>query len=114
MHFRKFISLWALLALMLGQIALAQHSASHIDHGISFELTSSGNDEHHHHQEDSKKHQCPECVLTKSFQTAFYNISTALSFAINIEILTPAQQDLLISINHYKAQNPRAPPVTLI
>lgn len=113
MQFRKFISLWALLALMLGQIALAQHSAAHIDHGISFEFAFS-HDDNHDHQEENEKHQCPECVLTKSLQTAFYNASTTLFFASQTDSLIPVYQFRTIIIDRYQANSPRAPPSILI
>lgn len=117
MHFKKLISLWALLALMLGQAALIQHSATHIDHGISFELVSSHSDTSNHNhsdQEESDKHQCPECVLTKSLQAAFYNSSSVLLLSLQAEAIEPTQQSLMIAINRYQANAPRAPPAILI
>jgi hypothetical protein len=114
MHFKKFISLWALLALMLGQVTLAQHNASHIDHGFSQAVTSHGGQDEHQNDKDNKKHECPECLLTKSLQTAFYNVSVALSFTSEAEALVPQQQSLTIAVNLYKANSPRAPPTLLI
>lgn len=113
MHLKKFVSLWALLALLLGQVALAQHSANHTDHGVSFELSSSHSDDHDH-QEKSKKHQCPECVLTKSLQTAFYNAPVTLSFNFRTEVLLPQQYFIVTAVNHYNSNSPRAPPAILI
>jgi len=115
MHFRKFISIWALLALMI-----AQHSASHIDHVFSQEVADShaGHDEHyhdeHHHDEDHEKHECPECLLTKSLQTAYYNASIVLSFVQQADELILQQQYFITSLNRYKAHPPRAPPAILI
>jgi hypothetical protein len=113
MRFRKFISLWALSALMLGQVALSQHSATHINHGFCFEVAASHHDDHDH-QEESEKHQCPECVLTKSLQTALYNASFTLSFTSQEEAFLPQQQSLRIAVNRYKANSARAPPSILI
>lgn len=113
MRFRKLISICALLALMFGQVVLAQHNATHIDHGISFELAFSHNDEHHH-QEEREKHQCPECVLTKLLQTAFYNVSSTLLSASQVGTLTPEHESLTVVNNNYKANSPRAPPAILI
>lgn len=115
MHSRKLVSIWALLALMLGQVTLAQHSASHIDHGFSQEITVSHNlcDEHQHDKED-QKHECPECLLTKSLQAAFYNTPVTLAFALKSEVLRPQQYSVATVVNRYNSNSPRAPPVTLI
>ena len=61
---------------MLGQVALAQHSAKHIDHGFPQEIAAfhDDHDEHHHDDEENKEHECSECLLTQSLQTAFYNV----------------------------------------
>lgn len=117
MHFRRLISLWALLALMLGQIALAEHSATHIDHGFSQEtvvLHGDHNGDHHQHDQDTDKHECPECVLTQSLQTAFYLLPTVLFSTPKAETFTLTQKSPTISSNRYKAHPPRAPPTTLI
>ena len=115
MHFRNFISTWALLALMLGQVTLAQHSASHIDHGFPQESLTSY-DENHEHQDDkdNKKHECPECLLTKSLQTAFYNTPFTLSLVPEVETLALLQRFSVVSLNRYNSNSPRAPPATLI
>ncbi len=117
MDFRKLISIWALLALMLGQVALAQHSATHIDHGISLEFVSSHSDDYthdHNDREEGNKHQCPECVLTKALQTAFYNASTTLFPASQTGATVQTYQSFKVAINRYKTNAPRAPPVVLI
>lgn len=115
MCFKKFISLWALLALMFGQVTLAQHSASHIEHGFFQEITvSQSTHDEHQHDKNNKKHECPECLLTKSLQTAFYNAPVTLSFSLQKEALKLQQQSFVISLNRYKANSPRAPPAILI
>ena len=115
MHFRKFISMWALLALMLGQVALVQHSATHADHGFSQEVVvfHDGNDEHQNDQ-DNKKHDCPECLITKSLQTAFYNVSSIFPVNSAAKTLALPKQSYVIVENHYRANSPRAPPAILI
>ena len=115
MHFRKFISIWALLALMIGQVTLAQHSASHIDHRFSQEIAVS-HDGHDKHQSDKskKKHECPECLLTKSLQAAFYNAPSTLLVTLGAETFATTQQSLTIAVNRYQANPPRAPPAILI
>ncbi len=120
MHIRKVISTWALLALILGQATLAQHSASHIDHGFSQDIVAfyDIHDEHQHndhqHDEDNKKHECPECLLTKSLQTAFYSAPVTLSVGLPSDILLPQQYSFVNLVNRYKANSPRAPPALLI
>lgn len=116
MDFRKFISVWALLALMVGQVLLAQHSATHIDHGFSQEVVVASDEvnDSHHHDEDSKKHECPECLLTKSLQTAFYHGPVTLSFAPQVKALILQPESSIFYLNHYNSNSPRAPPVTLI
>lgn len=107
--------MWALLALLFGQIALAEHSASHIDQGFSQEIviTHSHHDEHQHGG-NHNKHECPECVLTQSLQAAFYNVLDILLPSQHAEILRPTQQYVVVSIGRYKAHPTRAPPVILI
>lgn len=115
MHLKKIISLWALLALIFGQITLAHHSASHIDHGFSQEIsiTHDVGDNHHHHK-DNKKHKCPECLLTKSLQTVFYNAPITLFFSSKIENIAPVKQSLIVYGFYYNPNSPRAPPAILI
>ncbi len=122
MRFRKFISLWVLLALMLGQVALAQHSASHIEHGFSQETVASNdihnnhnhNHDKHNHDKDNKKHECPECLLTKSLQTAFYNAPITLNFSLQAEAVVFTTRIPTVFVNHYNSNTPRAPPTVLI
>lgn len=117
MRFKKFTLIWALLVLILGQAALVEHNVAHMDHGFSQETATfhGHHDEHQHdNDENNEKHECPECLLTQSLQTAFYNAPVALSLVTKTEILTPQQQYFTIAINRYKANSPRAPPVNLI
>ena len=116
MHLRKLILIWALLALMLGQVTLAQHSVSHIDHGFSHAVSSHGDHDEHHNDKDNnnKKHECPECLLTKSLQTAFYNAPFTLSFVPQVETLVLQQRISVVSLKQYNSNTPRAPPAILI
>ena len=106
--------MWALLALMLGQVTLAQHSASHIDHGFSHVVSSHADHDEHHNDKDEKKHECPECLLTKSLQTAFYNTPFTLSFVPQVKTLVLQQRLSVVSLKQYNSNTPRAPPATLI
>ena len=118
MHFRRFITVWALLAIMFGQVALAQHNAAHIEHGFSQKISTTSHDGHEHHHdedhEDSQKHNCSECVLTHSLQTAFYHAPALLFIHIKAEPLTASTPFHIMAISHYKSNPPRAPPFILI
>ena len=116
MHFKRFIAVWALLAIMLGQVALAQHNAAHIEHIFSQEKIAShdGHDDHHHDQEDNQKHECHECALIQSLQSAFYNAPALLSIDVKAEPLTIPAPFYIIVGSHYKSNPPRAPPFILI
>ncbi|HPF78680.1 MAG TPA: hypothetical protein PLF01_05225 [Alphaproteobacteria bacterium] len=117
---KKLISAWALLALVIAQVAISQHNASHIDHGFSsgkLSVTISGDT---HQKQDSQKsqksqkHKCPECLLTKSLQTAFYNAPAILSVDVTAAIIaSSARKDIFVQAA-YNANSPRAPPVFLI
>ena len=115
MRFKKIISIYALLALLFGHVTLAQHSAAHIEHGFVQEISVSysDHDEHQHDHEDTK-HECPECLLTKSLQTAFYNESATLFFASHADSLPAQQYSLVISAKLFNSNSPRAPPYILI
>ena len=118
MHFRRFIAGWALLAIMLGQVALAQHSATHIEHGFLQEISTTSHEGHEdHHDEDhhdSQKHNCSECALIQSLQTAFYHAPALLFTRIKAEPLTASTPFHIMAISHYKSSPPRAPPFILI
>lgn len=96
---------------MLGQLSLAEHNATHIDHGFSQEIVSShdGHD-NHDHDEQNNEHSCPECVLTKSLQTAFYNAPTLDFIHPEVQSYVLLSQSNVIVGARYKAHSPRAPP----
>jgi hypothetical protein len=115
MHLRKLISIWALLALLLGQIALAEHSAEHIDHGFSLEIASAHDDHgHDNHEEDSQKHHCPECVLTHSLLVDLDNLPAVITPEdISYQYIVP-RTFVAQSKSRYSLNSPRAPPAILI
>lgn len=112
MRFRKTISILTLLALMLGNLTFSQHLASHVDHDFSQEVVAS-HDEHQKHH-DSNQHECPECFLAKSLQTAFYNASALLPDITQVKILELSRRSFVVFMERDKANAPRAPPVILI
>lgn len=117
MHLKKIVSAWALLALVIAQVAVSQHSASHIDHGFdSGKLSVSISGDNHQKQDSPKnqKHKCPECLLTKSLQTAFYNTPAILSVDITTGVTVFSVRKDIPFQAAYNANSPRAPPVFLI
>ena len=113
MNFKKLTSFCALLILLFVQMALAQHNASHIDHANSFELATSHGDEHDH-QDKSEKHQCPECILTKSLLTAYYNSPAPFTFSLKAESFISIDKTSVFSKSYFNPNTPRAPPSILI
>ena len=114
MYFRKFISFGALLVLMLGQIALADHSASHIDHEFSEKIVAFHDHDGHHHDEKNNQHECSECLLSQLLQTASLNSPAVFPLASKVEEHIIKQQSFKVAVNRSKANSPRAPPVDLI
>ena len=121
MQFRKFTLIWTLLALLLGQIAFAEHSAVHIDHGFSIKIASSHNGhEHDHHHHDHKKeqkdqkHDCSVCVLTDTFQTAFYHTPVLNLISAELKSYQFAAHKNPVIATRYKSNSARAPPTNLI
>lgn len=119
MPIRKIISVWALLALMIAQIAVAQHSAAHFDHGFEspyLELSTADHQDQNDDddQEHETAHECPECLVTKSLSAAFVS-----DHALHQELLTGADHFYVtetpyVSARQTKPYNPRAPPAFLI
>ena len=105
MRSRNLISLWVLLALVLGQFVLAQHSATHIEHGFSQEIIAESHHEghdhdHHHGDEEKRAHECSECFLIQSLQVAFYNAPATLFVSLNLDYLAiPEQYSLVLSLS---------------
>lgn len=115
MHFSKFILILALLALMFGQFSLAQHSASHIDHGFSDTIIEVSQVEHDHdHKPEQKKHECPECALTQLLQAALSSGSVILPIAPAINDVVVQAQSIELAAHRYKAHLSRAPPAVFI
>lgn len=116
MHFKKIITVWTVLALAFAQIAIAQHSSVHLDHGfqsIQAETHASANQEPNN-EDVPESHECPECLLVKSLQTAFYSDSaiTVVSILKNTPFLS--SNPSYVSNAVASAYTPRAPPLLLI
>lgn len=116
MHFKKIISVWAILALAFAQIAIAQHNAVHLGHGFqSIQVGQQANIDHERDNEDTPpSHECPECLLVKSLQTAFHADSAlTVDFTLGQNLFSPDDSSFIPS-TVASAYNPRAPPVLLI
>ena len=116
--FKRSIGLWAVLALAVAQIAVAQHSTVHPYHAFEVSIDQHADVGQHHHEEgeghDDVSHVCPEFLLSKSIETAFYSDSAVV--AVQIEGLGPfiATEAPVFSKAFSKAYNPPAPPAFLI
>lgn len=115
--FKRLIGLWAVLALAVAQIAVAQHSTIHPYH--AFEVSVDQHDGHDHQHEQDEEHSdishiCPEFLLAKSIETAFYSDSAVVPVQIEAHGLFVAVESSIVSKASSKAYNPRAPPVLLI
>lgn len=104
-----------LFALICAQIAISAHAVLHPDHNIAFVALDAGHNHDHDQKDDGhSKHKCPECLLAKSFQSAFVvdgylNIGSFPATQIYFSNETDAVQS--ISSAYYQ---PRAPPAFLI
>jgi hypothetical protein len=119
MNVRKLISLCALITLLVAQVAIAQHSTIHVNHDVSLHQEASDQsankaDTHSDNEEQSKQHQCPECFLTKTLQSAFYNQEQALFPNRAAETDSPAHRMHAPVKLSYNANTARAPPRFLI
>jgi hypothetical protein len=113
MQNRKIVYFVLLLGLFIAQFVTAYHTAEHIDHGIS---VISYNDQHDHEHENQgkSKHQCPECVLSKTLQIAFYHAPAYFSHQAHVEKIENQDTSVFVSSLKQKSNNPRAPPAFLI
>jgi len=115
MHFKKIISVWAILALAFAQIAIAQHNAVHLDHGFQSQIEQHADAGHEHEDKNTPfLHECPECLLTKTLQTAFHAGDTLALKDTLSENLFSLTETSFISNAVASAYNPRAPPILLI
>lgn len=107
---KRLIAFLLLFALAYAQIAISSHAVVHSDHATH--ITASDTD----HQDDRQhnKHECPECLLTKFFQSA---LTVDERVDINVSalsaVLIRASNDCVAGINCAQ-YNPRAPPAFLI
>lgn len=118
MHFRKLVSIWGILALLIAQIAVAHHSAVHIDHGLDLQhstaqqqILETADD---HDDAPIASHDCPECLLIKTLQTAYHGGHNALHAPVIKAVSEPPAVNTLHSQTQSRAYNPRAPPAVLI
>lgn len=70
MYRNKLIAICMLAILVFGQIALAAHSAVHLDHVVHEKFVQIDSTSHSDSNPEHLKHQCPECLLTHAFHAA--------------------------------------------
>ena len=104
---------------MIAQIAVAQHSAVHFDHGFeAFHLEHHAADHNTDNNDDSnnqKSHyECPEYLLTKSMQHALLG-DVAYAYApLTSSNDFVIRRDDVIAVRKVNFYNSRAPPAFLI
>lgn len=115
MHFRKLISIWALIALMIAQLAVAQHSAAHFDHGFeTLHLEQHAADDNHDTGDQNPHYECPEYLLTKSMQHALLG-DVAYSYVPSVSHHAfYIHDDEIIAARKTSPYQSRAPPAFLI
>jgi hypothetical protein len=114
MHLRKIfsqrlIAFFVLFALAFSQIAISAHAVVHQDHAVSM----AHNGDHKDGEPKSGKRKCPECLLTKVFQTAL-TVDAGLRFDPFISVPPPAATSLSISTAKSPEYGARAPPFFLV
>ena len=112
MQVKKPILILILLGLFIAQFATAYHTAAHIDHEISVITLNHDHQDHDDHKKS--KHQCPECVLSKTLQVAFFHSSTYIFQQSYVEKTENKDTSVFVSYLEQKSNNPRAPPSFLI
>lgn len=116
----RIISLWVIVAMMIGQIVIAQHHSVHISHNLVQESYDYSHNQHghshdhHEHEEEKSEHNCSECLLNQSLQTAFHNPPVTLFGDLTSERLAIFTQESVVVGSYYNPNAPRAPPITLI
>jgi len=113
------------MAMMIGQIVIAQHHSAHVSderpqetHNIAHVgdvhgYVSHGHD-HHDNDEEKNEHSCPECLLSQSLQIAFHNAPVTLFGNLTSEGSATFTQQSVVIGSYYNPNTPRAPPVALI
>jgi hypothetical protein len=116
MNLRKLISVCALIAMLVAQVSIAQHSAVHVNHDVSLhqEAAHLSADKDSDSDQQNTQHQCPECFLTKTLRNAFYNQEPALFPNHAAETDSPASRIHAPIKLSYNANTARAPPRFLI
>ncbi len=112
---KRLITCLALFALIFSQISIVKHALQNSDRVFSiaafdviFDHDQKHDDKHH------SKHKCPECLLTKSFQSALTSDgSFDFYIPVSLESYSFAKNDVVQNIipANYR---PRAPPAFLI
>ncbi len=117
MHSQRIISLWALLAILLGQMAFAHHSTEH-SNNYFFDnvVVSHAYDDNHNHKDERnhEEHKCPECLLAQTLQAAYYNAPAYVYEPIKVRIAEPFKRFVYVDRVKYKSYAPRAPPTIFI
>ncbi len=112
---KRLIASLVLFALIFAQISIAKHALQHPDHAFSVAVSDVVSDhDQNHDDKHHSKHKCPECLLTKSFQSAFTaDSSFDFNVLVSLQTYSFAKNDVAQTVIAANYQ-PRAPPAFLI
>jgi len=116
MQSKRIICAWAIFALVFAQLAIAQHNAVHAYHSLEKLHVESHVDEDYQHDDENKprSHECPEYLLVKILQVAFYSdVTSAILLTGDANLYIPAEKPFVSDVAASPYQS-RAPPVHLI
>ena len=107
----KLIAICMLAILVLGQFALATHTAVHYDH--SFYVNVAQTDDASHSPHENITHKCPECLLTHAFSVtdipATFN-HPEIKYVTHAQILTVSE----FQNRTFQSYDATGPPITSI
>ena len=112
---KKFLAFLGLMALVIGQIAIAQHYVAHPEHGL-YEIGQSAQADQpsSEHRDGAAKHKCPECLLAKALQI-FLPAAPVIDIApIELTSVFTTEDTGFALVQTRTSHQPRAPPVFLI
>lgn len=97
--------------MLLAQIGVAQHNAVHFTDHSHYEHN---HDDHNDEHEKNASENCQICLLTKSLSFALFSDSDSFVISAFLGGDSFCHDDQVITADHCRSYNPRAPPVFLI
>jgi hypothetical protein len=110
---KRFLACFLLFALFAAQISISAHSAVHIDHNNIVVASADQSDHKDDHLPQDIKHKCPECLLVKSLQHAYFSDSIDLANLYAYKTHYSDSLRHLIAAITPDQYNARGPPVLI-